>query len=320
MHDVVDAKLCSQRNSAESEFHNKAAGFDAPTQLPRNEAQRREWQESNRAWWERTPMRYDWRESLTEEPGTNAYFAEIDRRFIAAARGCLRWRKLPFDSVIPFDQLHNKDVLEIGVGQGTHAQLLSPRCKSFTGIDLTSYASKMTARRFRLFGLPGQIRQMDGEKMDFPDASFDYIWSWGVIHHSADTRRVLQEMHRVLRPSGHSTVMVYYRSWWAFYFCAALRRAFRHPFSSKAGVHEVVQGATDGAMARYYKPHEWRWTTSGLFEIDAMQVCGLKAEVLPLPHGRLKQTLETFLPNGVARFMTQRLRMGTFLIAHMRRV
>jgi SAM-dependent methyltransferase len=265
-------------------------------------------------------MRYDWRESVAEEPGTEAYFAEIDRRFFAAAKGCLRQHKLPFDSVIPFDQLNDRDVLEIGVGQGTHAQLLSPRCKSFTGIDLTSYASEMTTRRLRLFGLPGQIRQMDAEKMEFPDASFDYIWSWGVIHHSSDTRRVLEEMRRVLRPGGRSTVMVYYRSWWQFYVCGALRRVFQRQFRNKAGLHEVTQGATDGAIARYYKPHEWRQTTRGLFEIDAIQVCGLKAEVLPLPHGRLKQTLESLLPDGVARLMTQRLRMGTFLIAHMRRV
>jgi SAM-dependent methyltransferase len=265
-------------------------------------------------------MRYDWRESISEEPGTKAYFAEVDRRFFAAARGCLRWHKVPFDSVIPFDQLRDKDVLEIGVGQGTHAHLLSLRCKSYTGIDLTSYASKMTTQRLRLLGLPGKILQMDAEEMEFPDASFDYIWSWGVIHHSSDTRRILEEMHRVLRPGGKSTVMVYYRSWWGFYFSAALRRAFQRPFRNKGRLHEVVQGATDGAIARYYKPHEWRETTRGILEIDAMQVCGLKAEVLPLPHGRLKQTLETILPNSIARFMTQRLRMGTFLVAHMHRV
>jgi SAM-dependent methyltransferase len=320
MQNVVNSRMCSQPNSVDSEFRNKAIGFDAPTQLPRDDAQRRAWQESNRAWWERTPMRYDWRESLTAEPGTQAYFAEIDRRFFAAAKGCMRQHTLPFDSVIPFDQLRDKDVLEIGVGQGTHAQLLSSRCKSFTGIDLTSYASTMTTQRLRLFGLSGQIRQMDAEKMDFPDASFDYIWSWGVIHHSSDTRRVLEEMRRVLRPGGRSTVMVYYRSWWAYYVCGVLRRAFQRSFRNKAHLHEVTQGATDGAIARYYKPREWYETTQGLFEIEAMQVCGLKVEVLPLPHGRLKQTLERCLPNWLARFMTQKLRMGTFLVADMRRI
>lgn len=25
--------------------------------------------------------------------------------------------------------------------------------------------------------------------MQFPDNSFDFVWSWGVIHHSSDTGR-----------------------------------------------------------------------------------------------------------------------------------
>ena len=60
----------------------------------------------------------------------------------------------------------------------------------------------MTSRRLKLFNIPGKVLQMDAEDMNFADYSFDFIWSWGVIHHSADTRRVLQEMHRVLRRGG----------------------------------------------------------------------------------------------------------------------
>ena len=120
--------------------------------------------------------------------------------------------KSAFDQVIPFDDLCAKNVLEIGIGQGTHAQLLAPRCKSFTGIDLTSHAINMTSRRLKMFGISGNVLQMDAEAMHFPDNSFDYIWSWGVIHHSADTGRVVREMHRVLRTGGKCTVMVYNKS------------------------------------------------------------------------------------------------------------
>ena len=213
--------VCSDgrvKNFSGTEFGNKAPGFDRPTQLPRDDAQRRQWQSANKTWWEATPMRYDWRDEITAPPGTESYFREIDRRFLWSARKYMPWRQVPFDLVIPFEQLRDKDVLEIGVGQGTHAQLLAPHCKSFTGIDLTSYAAEMTSQRLRLVNLPGKVMQMDAEEMDFADNMFDFIWSWGVIHHSADTRRVLQEMHRVLRPGGRCTVMVYHKSWWNFYF------------------------------------------------------------------------------------------------------
>jgi ubiquinone/menaquinone biosynthesis C-methylase UbiE len=307
------------KNFSGTEFGNKAAGFDRPTQLPRDDIQRRQWQAANKAWWESTPMRYDWREGIAPTPGSEAYFSEIDRRFLSSARKYMPWRSTPFDEVIPFDDLHDKVVLEIGVGQGTHAQLLAPRCKSLTGIDLTSAAAEMTAQRFRLFNIPGTILQMDAENMNFADNSFDFIWSWGVIHHSADTRRVLEEMHRVLKPGATCAVMVYYKSWWNFYICGLLRGVFRQQFKKRGGFHHVAQGATDGAIARHYTRQEWRQTISSLFQIESMQVYGLKSDILPLPHSRFKQFLEDLVPDGVARFLTHHLRWGTFLVVNMRK-
>jgi SAM-dependent methyltransferase len=307
------------KNFSGSEFGNKADGFDEPTQLPRDAAQQRQWQSANRAWWESTPMRYDWRDEIRFAPGTEEYFQEIDARFLESVHKYLPWRSTPFEQLIPFKELARQDVLEIGVGQGTHAQLIAPHTRTFTGIDLTAAASQMTARRLALFKQPARILQMDAEAMEFPDASFDFIWSWGVIHHSANTRQVLQEMNRVLRPGGRATVMVYHRSWWHFYFGSLLRGIFQKKFR-RQGLHQIAQGATDGAIARYYTPAEWRAVTAGLFEVTRIRIYGLKVEVLPVPHGRLKVLAERLLPDSVGRLLTNRLRLGTFLVAEMRRV
>ena len=265
-------------------------------------------------------MRYDWRDEIVAPLGSEAYFIEIDRRFLASAEKYMPWVEAPFDQIIPYEQLRDQDVLEIGVGQGTHAQLLAPRCKSYTGIDLTSHAAEMTMQRLRLFNLPGKVLQMDAEAMDFADCSFDFIWSWGVIHHSADTRQVLREMHRVLRPGGKCTVMVYYKSWWHYYFCGFLRGVFQRQFKKQFSLHRVAQSGTDGAIARYYTRREWRETTNGLFDVRSIQIYGLKGEIVPLPGGRLKQTLVDMVPDGVARFLVHRLRGGSFLVADMQRI
>lgn len=302
-------------------FTNKAAGFDSPIRLPRSESERAAWQRSNQDWWESTPMRYDWRRPVGHEALSREYFAEIDQRFLEASRRFLPWRTRPFDALMPFDALPGMDVLEIGVGQGTHAQLLAPHCRSFTGIDLTGAAVQATRARFDLFGLPGEIRQMDAEAMSFADASFDYIWSWGVIHHSADTGRVLAEMSRVLRPGGRATVMVYHRNWWNYYVVAGLLKGVvLGQLRSLGNVHRVSQGATDGAIARYYRVSEWSDLNQGCFAVDRARVCGLKNEVIPLPPGRLKTLLERVLPNPATRFMTNTLRMGSFLVAEMRKL
>lgn len=298
---------------------SKVSGFDAPTRLPRDQDERRHWQAANQAWWECAPMRYDWRTELGCLPGTRAYFEEIDRRFLGSARCYMPERARPFDAVIPFAALHDRAILEIGVGQGTHAQLLSGCAKSYTGIDLTPSATEMTSRRLHLFGLPGRILQMDAEALAFHDESFDYVWSWGVLHHTADTARALSEVHRVLRPGGTCAVMVYYRSWWSYYVCGALRRMFVCRDGGEIGLHRAIQNGTDGAIARFYRPAEWRAATRDLFAVTKIAIYGQKSDLVPLPYGRLKDWLMRLLPDPLARFLTNSFRMGTFLVVQMRK-
>ncbi len=295
----------------------KAPGFDRPIQHPRDDEERRRWQAANRDWWEAAPMRYDWRDKLDAAPGSAAYFAEIDRRSLSSVRQFMPWCTLPFDAVIPFDQLAGKDVLEIGVGHGTHAQLLAPRVRSFVGIDLTAAATTMTKKRFALSGLAGLIVQMDAERMAFRDGSFDYVWSWGVVHQSADTRRVLAEINRVLRPGGTCAVMIYYRSWWNYHVCGFLRWLFLGRGRIWRSVHHASQSGTDGAIARYYKPGEWRAETKDFLTVQSIRLYGMKSDLIPLPHGRLKQGIMRAIPDVVARLLTRRLRMGSFLVATM---
>jgi ubiquinone/menaquinone biosynthesis C-methylase UbiE len=58
---------------------------------------------------------------------------------------------------------------------------------------------------------------MDAEHLAFPDASFDFVWSWGVIHHSSNTWQIVGEIQRVLKPGGTAVIMVYHRGWWNYY-------------------------------------------------------------------------------------------------------
>jgi hypothetical protein len=84
-------------------------------------------------------------------------------------------------------------------------------------------------------------------------------------------------------------------------------------------LHNVVQAATDGAIARYYTPYEWGETSKGLFDIESIRIYGLKAEILPFPAGRAKTLFERSIPDAFGRLLTSRLRLGSFLVAEMRR-
>jgi SAM-dependent methyltransferase len=295
-------------------------GFDSPTILPASAEQQAKWQQANRSWWEKNPMRYDWRDGLRAPEFSREFFQQIDERFFADAREYMPWKKLPFDPLIDFDALARQDVLEIGVGCGSHAALLGAHARSFTGIDLTEYAVRCTRERFQVAGIAGTIRQMDAERMEFADNSFDFIWSWGVIHHSANTDKILAEMARVLRPGGQAVTMVYHWSAWNYYvwngfFQGILRGDL---FRSKS-IHQTMQRHTDGALARYYTIPQWQSLASEHLAVEQILVCGSKAELVPLPGGAIKNLCMRMVPNGLSRLVSNRLKFGKFLVSRLRK-
>ncbi len=294
-------------------------GFSSPTSLPAGADQARFWQELNRDWWEAHPMRYDWKEAIPYTEFSKEYFLEIDRRFFGSVRQFAPWKRLPFDSLIDFDALRTKDVLEIGIGNGSHAQLLAAHSKTFTGIDLTGFAVQSTSERMRRFELNARILCMDAEQMEFGDNSFDFIWTWGVIHHSSSTRRILEEMHRVLKPAGDAIVMVYHRGLWNYYFVGSLLSLADGGVFKGRPLHQTMQKFTDGALARYYAVSEWRRLVADLFVVRDIQVLGQKTDLVPLPAGSIKNLALRLIPNGLSRFMTNRCRLGSFLVAKMRK-
>ena len=225
---------------------------------------------------------------------------------------------VPFEELIDFARLKNESVLEIGVGNGSHAQLLSSNCKDFIGIDLTAYGVESSSKRMEVFSIDNaKILQMNAEELSFGDGQFDFVWSWGVVHHSANTSRIIRQINRVLKPEGHSTIMVYHRGYFNFYFVGFLLHGIiKGVFLKTWSLHRVVQIVTDGAIAKYYKPSELcaLLEQAGLV-VDKVSVYGNKVELLPLPPGKIKGVLSDFLPNRFSRFLTHHCRMGSMLVA-----
>jgi SAM-dependent methyltransferase len=298
----------------------KATDFQGPTAAPVSPSQHDEWQSANRSWWETHPMRYDWKRPLAGEPGELAWYREMDRRLFEAT--VLPASSLPFDSLLPREMLAGKKVLEIGVGMGCHAQILAQAARDFVGIDLSRPAVAATKRRLELCGAPrAGVLQMDTENLAFPDASFDLVWSWGVIHHSASTRHALEEIRRVLKPDGRALVMVYHRALVPWYVYAGLIRGILlGGLLRNRGIHSLVQGFTDGAVARYYSAAEWRKEISGLFEAESVETYGNRGEVLPMPAGAIKDRLTSSIPEALMRFWLTTCWQGTLLFSRLRPV
>jgi len=272
-----------------------------------------ELQKESRSWWHNHPMSYDWHNTNPAAEGTKEFFDEIDRRFFNASP--LYRGDRPFAAVIPFDTLNGKRVLEIGCGLGSHSQLLTEAGCRLTSIDLTPRAVGLTKRRLELNGLPADVREMDAEQMDFPDNEFDFVWSWGVIHHSAHTDVIVKQVARVLRPGGEFRCMVYNRK--AFDSYVKLVRGFLTGKQlRRMSTADILSYYTDGYVARYFTPNELAslLATSGLAVKD-IHPMGQTSELFPIPGkgiiGRLKYSLVARMPKDLtARAL---LKTGSFL-------
>jgi ubiquinone/menaquinone biosynthesis C-methylase UbiE len=57
----------------------------------------------------------------------------------------------------------------------------------------------------------------DAERIPFPDATFDVVYAFGVLHHTPGTAKAINEVQRVLRPGGQAIIALYHRNSYNFW-------------------------------------------------------------------------------------------------------
>jgi SAM-dependent methyltransferase len=254
-------------------------------------------------------MTYDWHGTISSTPLTEPWFAEMDDRWIAASFPYVS-RSLPFDKIMPAD-LTGMSVLEIGCGMGLHTEQLARRGADITAIDLTAPAVEATSTRLRLRGLHGVVQQGDAEDLPFGPETFDLVWSWGAIHHSSRTARIVREIARVLKPQGETRIMVYNRN--ARIARLALLRHYLlgGEFRTKS-TDEALWAHTDGFMARHYTVDGLDDMLRGFFSHSSTVILGQEVDVVPLP-SRFRKVVMPFV--SVPRREAIAAKHGWFLFA-----
>ena len=129
-----------------------------------------------------------------------------------AAQARKRYELEPYiEGFAGFATARDRDVLEIGVGLGADHQRFAEAGARLSGVDLTERAIAHTRRRLQKRGLASRLQVADAEELPFADASFDVVYSWGVLHHTPDTPKAIEEVRRVLRPGGIARIMIYHK-------------------------------------------------------------------------------------------------------------
>ena len=131
------------------------------------------------------------------------YFLEVERR---------RYEEQPWQRErIRFEQYAGRRVLEIGVGLGTDLVQFAKAGAVCHGVDITDRHLELAARNFALRGLQVELRKCDATRIDFPSASFDVVYSFGVLHHIPDAAAVVGRDRARAPARGHCIVALYHK-------------------------------------------------------------------------------------------------------------
>lgn len=143
--------------------------------------------------------------------GEALYLSNIDNvGYEAQAKK--RYELEPYiESFAQFAGAYGRAVLEVGVGLGADHERFASSGALLSGVDLTQRAVEHTLHRLTGRGLTSQLQVADAENLPFSNDHFDIVYSWGVLHHSPNTPKAVNEVWRVLRSDGSARIMVYHK-------------------------------------------------------------------------------------------------------------
>jgi len=114
------------------------------------------------------------------------------------AHGHIRSRL--YDTLVILKCDNDSLILEVGCGSGEDAIYIKKASKNIVGVDIALVA----LRRFTSKGFQGILA--DVKKLPFPNNSFNYVVSSGLLHHligQGDLKQFLREFVRVVRVGGY---------------------------------------------------------------------------------------------------------------------
>lgn len=107
-----------------------------------------------------------------------------------------------------------KHVLDIGSGMGGFLVAAARNGIRAVGIEPNDEYCAITRLRGARYNLMPTVIRGVGERLPFPDASFDIVLAQDILEHVRDPHATLREIRRTLRPDGCALVTVINRHAW----------------------------------------------------------------------------------------------------------
>jgi 2-polyprenyl-3-methyl-5-hydroxy-6-metoxy-1,4-benzoquinol methylase len=128
---------------------------------------------------------------------------------------------IPF--VFNFNDLNNKKVLEIGVGNGIDAVEMIKNGAKYSGVDITKNHIELTKKNIG-YSFKNESESMvkslyEGDMLEteFPN-KFDVVYSFGVLHHIQHEQAYLKKIRWLLNDTGQLRIAVYAKYSFFYYW------------------------------------------------------------------------------------------------------
>ena len=185
--------------------------------------------------WEANPLCAT---NIPYEPGTREFFEAHNKLRLAEEPVAFRQR------IYEYDQWTGKSVLDVGCGTGYVVALYASHGANLTGVDIAQKSVELTLKRLELNQLSAKVQCANAESLPFSANSFDLVTSYGVLHHTPDTTKAIQEVLRVLKPGGKTIMMFYHKNSFAYRLLFPAKRLLQRQWQDKTAQQQV--NAVDG--------------------------------------------------------------------------
>ena len=145
------------------------------------------------------------------------------------------------------------EILEVAPGPGYFAVEVACRGYAVTGLDISHTMVQIATEHARASGVAVEFRHGDATRMPFDAGRFDLVVCQAAFKNFLDPVRALDEMHRVLRPSGMAVIQDLNHAATRADIAAEVRRMHL------TGINPVVTRLTLGWLRRRaHTPAEFR--------------------------------------------------------------
>ena len=211
--------------------------------------------EAVRAYW-------DWYIDHTEVEGEalgSRRFFEVVQKGHERAYGCL-------NDLLERD-LRGRSLLELGCGIGLDTVAFAGRGAAVTAVDVSPHALDLARRNLEHHEVKADLQLGEAEQLEFSSESFDLVIARGLLMFTPSEERVVEEIHRVLKPGGEVQLLFHNRNSWYVLLARLTGTPLVHP-GGDPPINRLYSSARARALLHHFRHVEFSF---GRFPMDTQR-------------------------------------------------